>query len=93
VDILFGHGISREGDLIDFGAERGVVEKSGSWFSFEGERIGQGRDNARAFLVENAAIRDRIDTAIRATAGLLKPETAVAKQPEVPAARVAAKSA
>jgi recombination protein RecA len=93
VDILFGHGISREGDLIDFGSERGVVEKSGSWFSFEGERIGQGRDNARAFLVENSAICDRIDTAIRASVGLLKPEMAQAKQPEAQAARSAAKTA
>jgi recombination protein RecA len=98
VDILFGHGISREGDLIDFGAEKEVVEKSGSWFSFEGERIGQGRDNARAFLIENPAIRDRIDMAIRAKVGLLKPETIHPKQPEakpleVQPARAAAKSA
>ncbi|HEV2198633.1 MAG TPA: recombinase RecA [Bryobacteraceae bacterium] len=92
VDILFGHGISMEGDLIDFGAEREVVEKSGSWYSFEGERIGQGRDNARAFLIENPAIRDRIDTAVRTRIGL-QPETAQAKQPEAQAARAAAKTA
>src|SRR5579863_10304846 len=72
VDILFGHGISREGDLIDFGSEREVIEKSGSWFSFEGERIGQGRDNARGFLIENPAIRDRIDMAVRQKLGLIE---------------------
>src|SRR5579883_646713 len=54
-DILYGEGVSREGDLLDFAAEQGVVEKSGSWFSFAGERLGQGRDNARLFLKENPA--------------------------------------
>jgi recombination protein RecA len=92
VDILFGHGISREGDLIDFGSEREVIEKNGSWFSFEGERIGQGRDNARVFLIENPSIRDRIDTAVRAKIGLL-PETVQAKRPEAQAARAVAKTA
>jgi len=98
LDILYGQGISREGDLIDFGAERGVIEKSGSWFSFEGERIGQGRDNVCRFLKENPAVRDRIETAVRTKIGLLKPEgsqgkNASAKQPEPQAARAAAKSA
>jgi len=65
VDILYGYGISREGDLIDMGVEHGIVEKSGSWFSFAGERLGQGRETARTFLKENPAIRQRIDTAIR----------------------------
>ena len=74
VDILYGQGISREGDLIDFGVERGVVEKSGSWFSFEGERIGQGRDNARTFLKEHTAIAEKIDTALRHKLGLMKTE-------------------
>jgi len=92
VDILFGHGISREGDLIDFGVEREVVEKNGSWFSFEGERIGQGRDNARAFLIENPAIRDRIDTAVRAKIGLLQ-ESVQARPPEAQTARAVAKTA
>jgi recombination protein RecA len=65
VDILYGHGISREGDLLDMGAEHGIVEKSGSWFAFAGERLGQGRENARTFLKENPAISQRIDTALR----------------------------
>ncbi len=72
VDILYGEGISREGDLLDLGAEQGVVEKSGSWYSFHNERIGQGRDNARAFLKEHPEIRDKIDAAIRQKLGLTK---------------------
>jgi len=70
VDILYGAGISREADLLDFGAVQGVVEKSGSWFSYGGERIGQGRDNARIFLVEHTDIRQRLETEVRAAAGL-----------------------
>ena len=70
VDILYGQGISREGDLIDLGSEQGVVEKSGSWFSFSGERIGQGRENARTFLREHPDVRDRIESALRVKLGL-----------------------
>jgi recombination protein RecA len=70
VDILYGHGISREGDLLDLAAEQGVVEKSGSWFSYAGERLGQGRDNARLFLKEHTDLRDRLDTAVRQKLGL-----------------------
>ena len=65
IDILYGQGISREGDLLDLGVAQGLVEKSGSWFSFAGERIGQGRENARAFLIANSAIRDRLDRDLR----------------------------
>jgi recombination protein RecA len=65
VDILYGVGISREGDLLDLGVTREVVEKSGSWYSFAGERIGQGRETARAFLVENPAVADRLDADLR----------------------------
>ena len=79
VDILYGQGISREGDLLDVAAEQGIVEKSGSWFSFEGERMGQGRDNARAYLMEHAEVRDKLDTAARLKLGLPKPERAPAK--------------
>jgi recombination protein RecA len=74
VDILYGEGISRESDLIDLGAEQGVVEKSGAWFSFGGERLGQGRDNARVFLKEHPEIRQRIDAGLREKIGLPKPE-------------------
>jgi recombination protein RecA len=70
VDILYGQGISREGDLLDLGSEQGIVEKSGSWFSFGGERLGQGRENARTFLKENPAVRDKIDAALRQKLGL-----------------------
>src|SRR6202167_610985 len=65
VDILYGEGISRESDLLDLGVTQEVVEKSGSWYSFGGERIGQGRATARAFLVENPAVADRLDADLR----------------------------
>ena len=64
-DIIYGEGISKEGDLIDLGVAQNVVEKSGSWFSYKGERIGQGRENARQFLKDNADIRLAIDTELR----------------------------
>ncbi len=64
-DILYGEGISREGDLIDLGVEKGVLEKSGTWISFGGERMGQGRENARVFLKENTDIRDKLENTLR----------------------------
>src|SRR5689334_11539940 len=64
-DILYGEGISREGDLIDLGVDKGILEKSGTWISFGGERMGQGRDNARVFLKENADIREKLEAALR----------------------------
>ena len=70
VDILYGVGISQEGDLLYLGVTQGLVEKSGSWFSFGGERIGQGRDNARTFLVANPELRDRLDGELRRQLGL-----------------------
>ena len=69
VDILYGEGVSREGDLLDLGVLQGLVEKTGSWFSFGGERIGQGRENARAFLAANPEIRERLDTELRKQLG------------------------
>ena len=69
-DILYGEGISREGDLLDLAVEKGLVEKSGSWFSFRSERIGQGRENARLFLKENKDIRDTLDQEVRKILGL-----------------------
>jgi recombination protein RecA len=65
VDILYGEGMSREGDLLDLGVTQELVEKSGSWFSYAGERIGQGRDNARAYLIANPEIREQLDAALR----------------------------
>jgi len=70
-DILYGEGISHVGELIDLGVAAGVVEKSGAWFSFDGERIGQGRENARQFLKANPAMADSIETKVRANAGLV----------------------
>jgi recombination protein RecA len=64
-DILYGEGISREGDLIDLGVEKGILEKSGTWISFGGERMGQGRENARVFLKEHKEFREKIETALR----------------------------
>src|SRR5213083_2658386 len=64
-DIMYGEGISREGDLLDLGVEKGLVEKSGTWLSFGGERMGQGRENARLFLRDNTDIRDKLEAALR----------------------------
>jgi recombination protein RecA len=69
-DILYGEGISREGDLLDLGATHNVVEKSGSWFSYHGERIGQGRDNARQYLREHPDLCRNLDSELRKTLGL-----------------------
>jgi recombination protein RecA len=70
-DIMYGEGVSKRGELIDLGIQAGVVEKSGSWFSYDGQRIGQGRENAKSFLKENPAICEAIELAIRANAGLV----------------------
>jgi len=70
IDILYGHGISREGDLLDVGAENAIVEKSGAWYSYQGERLGQGRETARAFLKEHRDIQSKIDNALRQKIGL-----------------------
>jgi recombination protein RecA len=80
-DIIYGEGVSREGDLLDLGATHNVVEKSGSWFSYKGERIGQGRENARQFLKDNPDIRTRIDAELRKTLGLTKTVEAEAPTP------------
>jgi recombination protein RecA len=69
-DILYGEGISREGDLIDLGVDKGILEKSGTWISFAGERMGQGRENARVFLKENKDIREKLESALRKKLGI-----------------------
>jgi recombination protein RecA len=69
-DILYGEGISREGDLIDLGVDKGVLEKSGTWISYGGERLGQGRENARLFLKENKDIREKLESALRKKLGI-----------------------
>jgi recombination protein RecA len=74
-DIMYGNGISREGDLLDLGVEKELIEKSGSWFSYNGERVGQGRENAKTFLIEHPEIAAEIDGRLREMFGL-KVETA-----------------
>jgi recombination protein RecA len=69
IDLIHGEGFSREGDLIDLGVVHGVVDKSGSWLSFAGERIGQGRENAKQFLRDNAAVTERLEIALRRALG------------------------
>jgi recombination protein RecA len=68
-DIMYGVGISKVGELVDLGVKAGIVEKSGSWYSYDGNRIGQGRESAKTFLTENPDIADKIELAIRANAG------------------------
>ena len=65
-EILYGHGISREGEIIDLGVQEGIVEKSGSWYSYKGDRVGQGKENARDYLLENPEIAAEIDRQVRA---------------------------
>ena len=78
-DILYGEGISREGDLLDIAVNNNILEKSGSWFSYKGERIGQGRENARQFLKDNKDTMAKLDTEVRKALGLTA--TAVPAQP------------
>jgi len=84
-DIMYGQGISREGDLLDLAVDKNIVDKSGAWFSFQGERLGQGRDNARQFLKDNPDYRGRIELGVREIMGL--------SIPTVPAAAAAAAAA
>jgi recombination protein RecA len=70
-DIMYGEGVSKTGELLDLGAKAGVIEKSGSWFSYDGDRIGQGRENAKAFLRDHPDVARAIENKIRAQAGLL----------------------
>ncbi len=70
-DIMYGEGVSKMGEIIDLGVKAGVVEKSGSWYSYSSQRIGQGRENAKRFLLENSDIADEIERAIRQNAGLV----------------------
>ena len=71
-DIVYGEGVSREGDLIDMGVMHSIIEKSGSWLSYKGDRIGQGRENARQFLKDNTDMRQTIETELRKALGLIR---------------------
>ena len=97
-DILYGEGVSREGDLIDLGVEHAVLEKSGTWISYGGERLGQGRDNARLFLKEHTDVRNKLESALRKKMGIPSPgasngTAAPSAQAEKPAAQAAAAGA
>jgi recombination protein RecA len=70
-DIMYGEGVSKTGELVDLGVKSGIVEKSGAWFSYNSQRLGQGRENAKSFLRDNPAVADEIETLIRQNAGLL----------------------
>jgi recombination protein RecA len=73
-DIIFGQGISREGDLIDLGTQQGLIQKSGAWYSYGADRIGQGRENAKAYLKEHPELADELEQQIRAAHGMLPEE-------------------
>jgi recombination protein RecA len=70
-DIMFGEGISKVGELVDLGVKAGIVEKSGAWFSYDSQRLGQGRENAKTFLRENPDVANRIESQVRQNAGLI----------------------
>jgi recombination protein RecA len=92
-DIIYGEGVSREGDLLDTGVAKNVLEKSGTWISYKGERLGQGRENARLFLREHTDIRDKIEHDLRKVLGLVAEDpkkAAAAAEAEKPAAKAAA---
>src|SRR5690242_2270138 len=84
-DILYGEGVSREGDLIDLAVAQNLVEKSGSWYSYRGERIGQGRENAKQFLRENVDVFKKVDTELRKQLGLIRADPQAAAPPPPPA--------
>jgi recombination protein RecA len=81
-DIIYGVGISREGSLIDFGVEQEIVKKSGAWYTYEGEQLGQGKENARNYLIANEAVADEIEKKIKTKLGIGVPR-AVADLPAV----------
>jgi recombination protein RecA len=84
-DIMYGSGISREGDLIDLASTEGIVEKSGAWYAFNGERIGQGRENAKDYLREHPEIFKEVETRVLEKFGVLKAAAEAAPPPEEPA--------
>jgi recombination protein RecA len=85
-DIMYGEGISKVGELVDLGVTAGVVDKSGSWYSHNGDRIGQGRENAKNFLRQNADVAATIEAAIRSNAGLIASALSNRSDPDAPAA-------
>ena len=90
-DILYGEGISREGEMLDMGADLNVIEKSGAWYSYEGERIGQGRDNAREYLKSHPDVASEIENKIRSLRGMRAKPTSLTPGVATPAPEVKAK--
>jgi len=80
-DIMYGEGVSKVGELVDLGVKAGVVEKSGAWYSYDSQRIGQGRENAKVFLKENPDIAAKIEAAVRQNSGIIA-EAILAGEPE-----------
>ena len=80
-DIIYGEGISKEGDLVDLGVQQNLIEKSGAWYSYKGERIGQGRENAKQFLRENSDVFKKVDAELRKQLGLVRAEQPVVAPP------------
>lgn len=94
-DIIYGVGISREGSLLDFGVEQEIVKKSGAWYTYEGEQLGQGKENSRNYLIENAAVADEIEKKIKVKLGIGVPRAVAdlpAEEEEVAEAAPAAKA-
>jgi len=95
-DILYGTGISREGSLIDFGVEHEIVRKSGAWYTYDGDQLGQGKENSRKHLLNNPEIAAEIEQKIKVKLGLVKDPNAVAEAPAdaapAPVAAVAPKA-
>jgi len=91
-DIIYGEGISKEGDVVDLGVQHNLVEKSGAWYSYKGERIGQGRENAKQFLRENADVFKKVDMELRKQLGLIRmdPQAVAPPPPPAPAPQAAA---
>jgi recombination protein RecA len=90
-DILYGTGISRTGELIDLGVEHGIVDKSGAWYAYGSERLGQGKENVRAFLNDNDAIRDQIEKKLLIHLGVIEEDNGEAKPEAAPAPKKSSK--
>ena len=88
-DIMYGKGISREGSLIDVGLDLGLVKKSGAWYTYEGEQLGQGRENAKTFLMENPEVTIELHEKVRVMSGLSKPDPTAEPAPSEPASEAA----
>jgi recombination protein RecA len=92
-DIIYGEGVSREGEMIDLGVEKKIIEKSGAWFSYGGERLGQGRENSRVFLREHPDVAFQIENQLRTAMGLpLRPASGSGNGESEAEAEVSAKA-